>query len=160
MIKVLYTNAQSVIKKIVIVLIKRPEIVALTETWTQGDIDNSSLKLDGYEIIDRRDRTDTAARRGGGIVLYAKSEINACKKDILTNFTQCACLTIKGTQRLAHKMANKNVEECWFLIRDAMAKVVEFACKVVEVVHAVVQTSHLPLPNPFVGVELVGTFSA
>ena len=104
-IKVLYTNAQSVIKKIVVVLIKRPEIVALTETWTQGDIDNSSLKLDGYEIIDRRDRTDTAARRGGGIGLYAKSEINACKKDVLTNFTQCACLTIKSTQRLAHNMA-------------------------------------------------------
>ena len=54
---ILYTNAQSIIRKMdelrVIVTTKRPEIVALTETWTHADIDCNFLKLNGYEIIER-----------------------------------------------------------------------------------------------------------
>ena len=32
---------------------KKPDVIALTETWTNDDIDNDFLSLKGYEVIDK-----------------------------------------------------------------------------------------------------------
>ena len=54
-----------------------PDVIAVTETWTNETIDNAYLKLDGYEIVIREDRSDTEKGRGGGILMYAKNRLRA-----------------------------------------------------------------------------------
>ena len=53
----------------VLVAEMKPDIVIITETWTHPDIHNDYLVIDGYEITARSDRKDTAAGRGGGILV-------------------------------------------------------------------------------------------
>ena len=102
-VNILYTNAQSINNKLselgVIVGMKRPDIVALTETWTNEKIDNELLILDGYQMVERRDRKDTAGGRGGGILVYVKNELNAWREEVDTNFNQCATIKIKRKRR-------------------------------------------------------------
>ena len=73
-ISVLYTNARSLVNKInelrVIAANKNPDIIIITETWTNDAIGNDYLHLNGYIIIVRKDRTDTGGGRGGGIIAY------------------------------------------------------------------------------------------
>ena len=47
-----------------VVEMKRPDVVALTETWTNVDIDNNFLHISDYEIIEREVRVDTNRGRG------------------------------------------------------------------------------------------------
>ena len=94
-IKILFMNAQSVVNKMnllqthVCELI--PDIVAVTESWTHQDITSEILKLHGYEIIGRRDRTDTVKGRGGGILLYSRLghvyEQTTCKSEQIIHAT-------------------------------------------------------------------------
>ena len=61
--RVLYCNAHSVINKIdelkATVSDFLPDIVCLTETWTNSYHSDAFLKINGYEIICRSDRNDT-----------------------------------------------------------------------------------------------------
>ncbi|XP_035690107.1 probable E3 ubiquitin-protein ligase HECTD4, partial [Branchiostoma floridae] len=50
-------------------------IVAVTETWLKEDIPDAVIALPGYDVY-RRDR---AARRGGGVAMYIRSELQ-CKR--------------------------------------------------------------------------------
>ena len=73
----MYANVQSVNNKInelrATVAKEMPDVVALTETWTNENIDSLYLGIDGYEIVVRSDRADTVGGRGGGILVYVKS---------------------------------------------------------------------------------------
>jgi hypothetical protein len=75
-VKVLYTNAQSIVNKVDLLQTQvcdlNPDVIAITESWTHEDITKEILKLDGYEVIGRSDRTDTLKGRGGGIVIYSR----------------------------------------------------------------------------------------
>ena len=66
-VKVIFSNVQSINNKIdevrAVVAIKKPDIFAMTETWTNDNIGNSHLELDGFEIIAREDRRDTGRKR-------------------------------------------------------------------------------------------------
>ena len=97
--KLLYTNAQSVIKKMAelraVVALKNPDVIALTETWTHSDIDNSFLQIVNYEIIARQDRTDTSRGRGGGILVFVKKGLCAWK-EVVETFCQCVSVKLKG----------------------------------------------------------------
>ena len=46
----------------------RPQIVAITESWTHDGIVEEELKLEGYTIVGRSDRMDTVDGRGGGVL--------------------------------------------------------------------------------------------
>lgn len=98
--KLLYTNAQSVIKKMdelrALVDEKKPDVVALTETWTNNDIPNEFLHINGYEILEREDRVDTSRGRGGGILVYVKKGLCAWKENVDGDFCQCVCVKLKG----------------------------------------------------------------
>ena len=39
--------------------VKQPDVIALTETWTNSDISDDFLSLDGYKLMERKDRKDT-----------------------------------------------------------------------------------------------------
>ena len=101
--KLLYTNAQSIIRKMaelrLVVEMKKPDIIAITETWTHCDIDNSFLHINDYEIIERQDRVDTSGGRGGGILVYIKKGICAWKEKVDGPFCQCVCVRLKGRSR-------------------------------------------------------------
>ena len=95
---VLYANAQSINNKInelrALVVEAKPDVVALTESWTNENVDNEILKMEGYDMIVRRDRTDTVGGRGGGILIYVKG-VYAWDEEDTPDFTQCASVKIK-----------------------------------------------------------------
>ena len=59
----------------VYVLDVKPDIIALCESWTHDDHTSAFLSIPGYNIICRHDRNDTTSGIGGGLLLYAKSEL-------------------------------------------------------------------------------------
>ena len=48
------------------------DILCINETWLNASILNGVISVDGYDMI-RRDRTD--GRRGGGVCMYIKNDI-------------------------------------------------------------------------------------
>ena len=68
-------NAQSLIPKkdelILNTQLYKPLIIGVTETWANGEMEDGSLKLDGYVMY----RSDRIGRRGGGTILYVASKL-------------------------------------------------------------------------------------
>ena len=97
-LKVLYANVQSInnkINELRALLVKEcPDVVALTETWTNSSIADECLWIDGYDMVVRKDRTDTTGGRGGGIVVYVK-DLFTWQEEVETSFNQCALLKVK-----------------------------------------------------------------
>ena len=106
LMSVFYTNCQSINNKrseLRAVLSElQPDIVLLTETWTNQTIENSILKIDGYELIMRKDRTDTAGGRGGGLLAYVKKGVNAWELTIESDFCQVRGLGLRGQGRVTN----------------------------------------------------------
>ena len=102
-ISVLYTNAQSLVNKInemrAVVTINKPDILIVTETWTNDSISNEYLLISGYDIIERKDRNDTDKGRGGGILMYVKKDLYSWKIESETEFNQCGVIGIKRNGR-------------------------------------------------------------
>ena len=75
-IKILYTNAQSILNKLDLLQAHlyelEPDLIAISESWTHKDIAPATLNLPGYTIVGRSDRTDTLNGRGGGVLLYSR----------------------------------------------------------------------------------------
>ena len=96
---IVYTNAQSVLKKMdelrCYVAERNPDMILLTETWTNDTVSDDFLKLKGYEIIARNDRVDTAGGRGGGVLVYARKEINCWKEEKESGFNQSVSVRVK-----------------------------------------------------------------
>ena len=84
--KIMYSNAQSVIKKMeelrAYVVIRKPDIVILTETWTNSNINDDFIKIKGYKMVVREDRQDTVGGRGGGVIVYARKELNVWRVEV------------------------------------------------------------------------------
>ena len=76
--------------------LKQPDVIAITETWTNNDISNDFLCLEGYELIERKDRTDTDRGRGGGILVYVVKGRCAWKEEFSGCFEQCAVIKMRG----------------------------------------------------------------
>jgi hypothetical protein len=81
-LKVLYTNAQSVVSKVdelsSVASDMDPDLILLTKSWCSDQITNAYLTFPGYELITdlRKDRYDTDRGRGGGLLVYAKNNLN------------------------------------------------------------------------------------
>ena len=86
-ISVLYTNAQSVRSKILELDAtandKNPDIILITESWTNNNVTDNVLYLTNYDLISelRNDRTDTADGRGGGLLVYVKKGLQILPVD-------------------------------------------------------------------------------
>ena len=98
-VKVFVTNAQSIVNKIeelrAMVTVSKPDLIALTETWTHDGIGNEYLQITGYEIIARRDREDTEGGRGGEVIIYANNNLNAREIETKSNFSQYVSIELK-----------------------------------------------------------------
>ena len=77
LLTIAYTNAQSIMNKIeelrLVAAVDKPDIIALTESWTNEMVEQCVLSIDGYHTPVRQDRKDTKDGRGGGVLLYVKS---------------------------------------------------------------------------------------
>ena len=98
-LRIMYANVQSVNNKInelrATVVKEMPDVLALTETWMNESIDNCYLGIDGYDILVRTDRADTAGGRGGGIMVYVKAIVALKEEEGETGFNQCATVKVK-----------------------------------------------------------------
>ena len=100
-LKVLYSNVRSLVNKIDELKHTsydlKPDIICLCETWSNDGITNAFLNIDDYAILCRKDRIDTVQGKGGGLIIYVKTEIKAMelKFDCLKSFNQCCAIRIK-----------------------------------------------------------------
>ena len=99
-LKVALMNAQSIVNKInelrAMVVIMKPDVIAVTETWANDAIGDALLTIDEYEMVARHDRNDTEGGRGGGILVYAEKSICAWQIDNDTSFNQLVSVKIKN----------------------------------------------------------------
>ena len=104
-LSLLYTNAQSLPNKINelsgIAADLKPDLIFVTETWCNDNIDSSLLKLAGYDLNTdlRRDREDTQQGIGGGLLVYTKPGIYVlCYDNPVSNsrFNQYSAFQIVG----------------------------------------------------------------
>ena len=97
-LKIVYTNARSLVNKIdelkIYTALTQPDIIAITETWTNDSISNHYLSLPNYAIISRHDRNDTLNGRGGGILVYARESLKAVEFTEHCSFNQFASIRI------------------------------------------------------------------
>ena len=105
----LYTNAQSLINKVnklkIIISISNPNIIVITETWTNDSISDDFLGISGYELIERKDQNNTLMGRGGGICVYVRKCMYAWKEECETLFNQCGMIGLKRDSCDLHIMA-------------------------------------------------------
>ena len=104
----LYTNAQSLVNKmneLKTIAINNPDIVVITETWTNNSISDDFLNINGYDLIERKDRNDTLMGQGGGICVYVRKCLYAWREECETVFNQCGMIGIKQDNRDLHIMA-------------------------------------------------------
>ena len=67
--------------------VDKPDIIALTESWTNDAVEQCVLSLIGYCPPVRQDRQDTRDGRGGGVLLYVKSNMKYVEIKKKTDFT-------------------------------------------------------------------------
>ena len=74
----------------------KPSIIMLCETFTRDDISKAFLSIDGYELIVRKDGTDTTRGIARGLLVYCRSDFKAAEFDdpVMDNFTECAGIQI------------------------------------------------------------------
>ena len=77
----------------------KPEVIAITETWTNSSICDSYINIPGYKLIVRKDRSDTLGGRGGGILLYIKSNIACHEINVPENLIQVAAARINSNKK-------------------------------------------------------------
>ena len=80
-----------------IVNIKKPDIICVTESWTNSNVADAELKIPGYELMARRDRVDTKHGIGGGILIWTRVglQVRELTAKELEDFNQAVGLTIK-----------------------------------------------------------------
>ena len=78
-LRIAYFNARSIVNKISELKLFSadcmPDVIAITESWTNPNISNEYLKLPNYFIAARYDRNDTRDGRGGGILIYVNDRL-------------------------------------------------------------------------------------
>jgi exonuclease III len=82
-LKCLYMNARSIVNKKkeleLTVTEENLDVIAITETWLNKNVTDEEMSIKGYTLF-REDRNDTIKRRGGGVAMYIKNELNPLHK--------------------------------------------------------------------------------
>ena len=91
-----------------------PDIVLVTETWCNSEINNAYLNINGYELQPdlRRDRSDTDRGRGGGLLVYKKIGLQILPCDSGVDYVQHCKFIVRGiTFYLIYHSPNSTAEE-------------------------------------------------
>ena len=70
------------------------DIITLSETWLNKDIDDSEIELPGYSII-RRDRSE---RTGGGVIIYIREGLVFSERNDLHNNNEAIWIQVNQTR--------------------------------------------------------------
>lgn len=73
----------------------KPDIILITETWLNDDINNASMNIPGYTVEIRKDRHDTNQGIGGGIIVYTKLGVKTLPEKETEIFNQYCRFTVK-----------------------------------------------------------------
>ena len=76
-----------------------PDILLISESWANGQIQNSMLNIDGYNLENelRMDRKDTLNGIGGGLLVYTREGVKiAPNKMCQEEFNQYCSFKVKG----------------------------------------------------------------
>ena len=88
-VKCIYENARSVMNKLdylrAEVQVIDPDIIAISESWTNESIGDSELNLTGYTLF-RKDRELDI--KGGGVLMYVKDCLNASEVKFKSDFPE------------------------------------------------------------------------
>ena len=101
-LNVVYLNARSIVSKLsdlkVFVDQNEPDILLISESWANEQLQNSMLSLDGYNLETelRKDRQDTLNGIGGGLLVYSKQGLKIIPNSNQNNFNQFCSFKIKG----------------------------------------------------------------
>jgi ribonucleases P/MRP protein subunit RPP40 len=77
------------------VYLLRPDVVAITESWTMDEIGDAEINLMGY-VVFRCDRPVKA--RGGGVLLYVKEELKPVKVELSSRYPEHVWCCIKSEE--------------------------------------------------------------
>jgi len=69
---------------------EKPDIIGITETWLNSNIEDSELNVEGYTIF-RKDRDSSTENRGGGVLLLVNEQFKAIHRGDLNDddFSEC-----------------------------------------------------------------------
>ena len=106
-LKIVFTNCCSVMNKLnelktyLVNQKKKPDIIALCETWTNPSTADHELELPGYTIKSRHDGSDTTDGRGRGLLIYAAQHLTVHEErpEIAINVNQCSCVHVTMKSR-------------------------------------------------------------
>ena len=136
-LKLLYTYARSLKNKLsefgAIVSIENPDMIAVTETWTNSELNKAEFELPGYRL-EWSHGLDTSVGRGGGAAIYVRQDIpyrkielsndgnefNIICIEIIQKGGKPECTTIGLIYRSSNISRNNNtilMEECDKLFR-------------------------------------------
>ncbi len=79
-----------------------PDIICICESWTKDDISDAHLNLENYNLITRIDRKDTKNGVGGGLLIYAMTDLSVSELnyDFLNDFNQSAAISVRNNNEL------------------------------------------------------------
>lgn len=115
----MYTNAQSVVNKIdelrSVAFNLKPDIILINESWTNEEITKAYLHIQGYELCARKDREDTSAGRGGGLLVYHRNGMVVSEKKISSAFNQVVSVSVETQSKpllinLVYRSPNSSAE--------------------------------------------------
>ena len=82
----MYVNARSIVNKHkeleLYVREENIDIIGISETWLNEAILDSEMHIEGYTFL-RKDRQDKDKKRGGGVAIYVKNDLNAIQREEL-----------------------------------------------------------------------------
>jgi hypothetical protein len=66
----------------------KPDLLFITERWCNDNVTNAYLTIPGYQLaLDlRNDRADTCSGIGGGLLVYAKTDMQLLSVEMNVNF--------------------------------------------------------------------------
>ena len=85
--------------------IVKPDLICITEAWTNDNISDNVLNITNYELISdlRRDRNDTKDGRGGGLLVYVKQGLNILPIDKDNDFNQYVSFDVLNSENIVCK---------------------------------------------------------
>ena len=107
--------------------IHKPDIIGITETWTDDTVGDAELNIQGYDLF-RCDRPSN--NKGGGVLMYVNSELSAVEFTPLTTFPEhvwCKVKTCSETELhigVCYRSPNKSIfPDNSSLLRDLLQEV-------------------------------------
>ena len=73
-----------------------PDVICLCETWMNESISNAYVNIENFNLICRKDRSDTKSGIGGGLLIYVKEGLK-CREisnEAMVDFNQCCAVSI------------------------------------------------------------------